>query len=780
MSMWWLFVGTIATLAVLLLLVIVGFFTCSRLTVRALFRPVLATLYKKEVIGLENLPMKGGLFIVSNHISWIDGILILWMLPRNVQFIVDGENFQGRFMQRLAGAFDTIMMTRSPKSIARALQDGRQAVREGRCVGLFPEGGLTRSGHFQGFKPGLLKLLKDKDGPVVPVWLEGMWGSIFSHSEGRFFKKRPSFPRRRICLHIGQPLPPETPLTTIRARVAELGAIAMDERNRQGKSPVLPRRILRSWKQRGRLLKAADSTGAESTGYEMLLRTIVLKRILRRDLLSEEDKFVGVFLPPSVGAVMTNVALSFDNRVAINLNYTATSENLNQCMALAGVRKVLTSKKFMEKMNFSLNAEIIELESIKPKVRTSDKIWAALCTYVLPSAIVERLLGLTQIQYDDLLTVVFTSGSTGVPKGVMLTYGNVGHNVDAVDLAIGLRSDDVVMGILPFFHSFGYSITLWGAMTLPPAGVFHFNPLDAKTIGKLAERYGASVLLATPTFLRGYLRRVSKEQFGKLSVVVTGAEKTPPDLFDAFDERFGVRISEGYGTTELSPLVSVNIPASRSIAKFQPDRREGSVGKPVPGVAAKVVHPDTWEDLAQGEEGMLLIKGPNVMRGYMGRQDLTDEVIRDGWYRTGDMARIDDDGFIFITGRQSRFSKIGGEMVPHIRIEEELIRMVCEADTDGDGDVDRDDTPMLVVTSVTDPRKGERLVVLHREIKKTPEELRAGLTAVGLPNLYLPSVDSFFRVDAVPLLGSGKLDLKAAQKKAQELTASDSVSDEAE
>lgn len=762
-----LLIGLLVLAVVIPALILLGLFTFPRWTVRTIFKPLLAIRYSKRIVGLENIPKTDGVFLVSNHVTWIDGIILLWIMPRNVRFIVAQGNFKGWFLEKVSGAFDTIMMSNSPKSIARALQTGREAARQGDVVGIFPEGGLTRSSLLKGFKPGIGKLLKDKDAQVLPVWLDGMWGSIFSFSGGKFFYKWPQLKRRRITLYVGKPLPPDTPLSTIRSKVAALGARAME--NQVSQSMTLPRRVVRTWKRAGKKLKAADSTGQSATGYELLLRSIILKRLLRRELLDEDDRFVGVLLPPSVGAVATNVALSFDNRVAINLNYSANSHVLNQCLEVAGVKKVLTSKKFREKLDLDLNAEIIELEDVRSKVKTSDKIFAALATYVLPSFIVDRLLGVTKIKNEDLLTVVFTSGSTGVPKGVMLTYGNVGHNVDAVDVVINLRPDDMVLGILPFFHSFGYSITLWAAMTLPPAGAYHFNPLDAKTVGKLAEKFKATVLLATPTFLRGYLRRVTPEQFRHLNVVVTGAEKTPPDLFEAFEQRFGVRISEGYGTTELSPLVSVNVPNSRSIADHSPDACEGSVGRPVPGVAAKIVDPETFEELVGDAEGMLLITGPNVMQGYMGRQDLTDEVIRDGWYITGDMARLDAEGFIHITGRQSRFSKIGGEMVPHIRIEEELVRVIAEADTDGDGDVDGDDRPVVMVTSVADPKKGERLIVLHRKLAQTPDQLRESLYASGLPNMYVPARDGFFEVDEIPLLGSGKLDLKAAKAKAEAL-----------
>jgi acyl-[acyl-carrier-protein]-phospholipid O-acyltransferase/long-chain-fatty-acid--[acyl-carrier-protein] ligase len=279
-------------------------------------------------------------------------------------------------------------------------------------------------------------------------------------------------------------------------------------------------------------------------------------------------------------------------------------------------------------------------------------------------------------------------------------------------------------------------------------------------VGKLAEKYKATVLLGTPTFLRGYLRRVKPEQFADLDVVVVGAEKMPADLFESFEKKFGVRPVEGYGTTELSPLVSVNIPPSRSTTVHHADRVEGSVGRPLPGISARVVSTETDEELPADEDGMLLVTGPNVMRGYANRDDLTKEVIQDGWYVTGDIAHIDDQGFIHITGRMSRFSKIGGEMVPHVRVEEELTRLLSEGDDD--------EEVRVCVTAVPDAKKGERLVVLHLPTDKEIDAVCRGLSDAGLPNLFIPSQDSFIEVAEIPIMGTGKLDLKAARTLAAE------------
>ncbi len=730
-----------------------------RTFVRGTFRCILSLLYRRRVVGLENLPTDRGCVVVSNHISWIDGILILWFLPRNVRFVVDGGNFNSRLAMYLANAFDTILMSYGPKSIMRALKTAREAVENGDVVGLFPEGTITRTGQLQAFKPGLNKIIRDHDQLVVPVWIDGMWGSIFSFSGGKFFKKWPSLPRRRLTLYVGEPMTGDTPIEQIRSRVQALGAKATIDHRQE--LPLLASTIIRVWRAAGKKLKAADSTGAEVSGRDMLVRTLALRRVLHREILTCDEKFVGVLLPPSVGGVVVNVALAMDRRVSANLNYTTDSSILNHCIADVGIKHVLTSEKFLSKFDFKLDAEVVLLESLKDKITGFDKLIAFVQGRLVPAVILDRILRLNCCGSDDLLTVIFTSGSTGMPKGVLLSNANISHNVDAIKRAVKLDSHDTVIGILPFFHSFGYSVTLWSVMTLGPAGVYHFNPLDARQIGKLAERYKATVLLGTPTFLRGYLRRVEPLQFASLDVVVVGAEKMPSDLFEAFEKRFGVRPVEGYGATELSPLVSVNIPPSRSSAMYQLDRIEGSVGRPLPGIAARVISTDDGHEMRAGEDGMLLVTGPNVMQGYANQDELTKKAVNDGWYITGDIANVDDQGFLHITGRLSRFSKIGGEMVPHVRIEEELLRLVGEDNDDG--------SPEICVTSVPDERKGERLIVLHKALSKSVDELRAGLSAAGLPNLFIPQPDSFILVDSVPMLGTGKLDLKAAKDLAAQL-----------
>jgi acyl-[acyl-carrier-protein]-phospholipid O-acyltransferase/long-chain-fatty-acid--[acyl-carrier-protein] ligase len=512
----------------------------------------------------------------------------------------------------------------------------------------------------------------------------------------------------------------------------------------------LGRHLIRVCKAAPDRLRAVDSTGGKLTGGDLLLRSLVLRQLLLREALGANEPRVGVLLPPSTGAATVNSALALAGRVAVNLNYTASQDVVNACIEAAGIRHVLTSAKVMEKLGMKLDCQVVELESLKSRVRLTDKLAAAWGAKFSSAAALERRLGVDRVALGDTATILFTSGSTGRPKGVVLSHGNVLANIRAIQQAVRLSPDDVILGILPFFHAFGFTVTMWAPVVIGMQAAYHFNPLDARQVGKLCKESGGTILLSTPTFLRSYLKRVEKDEFATIDAVIVGAEKLPGSLSDAFEERFGVRPSEGYGVTEMSPVVSVNIPPSRS-SGLRVDAREGSIGQCLPGVSARVVDLDTRAPLPAGAEGMLEVSGPNLMQGYLDDPQKTAEVGRDGWYTTGDIARIDDEGFLFITGRQSRFSKIGGEMVPHVRVEEELQHILSGGDQE---------ELRAVVTAVPDSRKGERLVVVHLPMDRKPDAVCRALQNAGLPNLWVPSPDSFVEVDSLPLLGSGKLDLK--------------------
>jgi acyl-[acyl-carrier-protein]-phospholipid O-acyltransferase/long-chain-fatty-acid--[acyl-carrier-protein] ligase len=717
------------------------------------------TIYRIRVYGRENLPREGGALLVPNHVTWIDGIFLLLSTSRPVRMIALSTNLENRWLKWLSDRFGAILINPTkPKMVIQAFRTAREALNNGELVCIFAEGGLTRTGQVQAFRPGMMKILEGTTAPVVPVYLDELWGSIFSFEGGKFFWKWPRRWPYPISISYGPPIARPDDAPAVRQAVMNLGAAAVTKRTTR--MPLLTRAFIRRCKQRLKGSKVVDTMGSDYKGEDLLLRSLILRRLLRRHSLQKNEQYVGVLLPPSGPGFLVNMALALDKRTSVNLNYTVSNEVMNACIKAAGIKHVITSRKVMSKMNFQLDAEVVYLEDFAKLPTIWDKAAAGLATYVLPASVVEASLGLGSVQPDDVVTIIFTSGSTGTPKGVMLTYANVASNVEAIETVVHLTSKDVLLGILPFFHSFGYTVTLWTVASLDVKGAYHYSPLDARQIGRLCKEQQGTILLTTPTFLRSFLRRCEKEDFATLDVVVAGAEKLPKDLCDAFEEKFGVRPVEGYGTTELSPLVSVNVPPSRSKDNFQVDRKEGTVGRCVPGVSAKITHLETGEDLKAGESGMLWITGPNVMKGYLHHPEQTAKAVKDGWYMTGDVAFIDDEGFIHITGRESRFSKIGGEMVPHIKIEETLNSLLTTPEEAGG--------LKAVVTAIPDDRKGERLVVVHTKLEKTPSELSKGLSEAGLPNLFIPGEDSYLEVAQLPVLGTGKLDLKGIKQLALE------------
>jgi acyl-[acyl-carrier-protein]-phospholipid O-acyltransferase/long-chain-fatty-acid--[acyl-carrier-protein] ligase len=316
---------------------------------------------------------------------------------------------------------------------------------------------------------------------------------------------------------------------------------------------------------------------------------------------------------------------------------------------------------------------------------------------------------------------------------------------------------DRIMGVLPLFHSFGFTGTLWLPLIAGFGAVYHPNPTDSRIIGETVKKYRATLFISTPTFYAGYMRRCSAEEFASLRYVIAGAEKLREPIARGYKEKYGIEILEGYGCTELAPVVSVNIPDVVYDNEKQVGNKPGTVGHPIPGVAVKVIDPDSGGPLPYGTQGMLLAKGGNLMLGYLGQPELTAEAIHDGWYITGDIASLDEDGFIRITDRLSRFSKIGGEMVPHVKIEEVINEILGSAAS--------------AVTAIADARRGEKLVVFYSANGITSHELWEKLNQSELPKLWIPKREDLHPIDSLPLLGSGKVDLKRVKAMALERVA---------
>ncbi|MDX2035624.1 MAG: AMP-binding protein [Isosphaeraceae bacterium] len=501
----------------------------------------------------------------------------------------------------------------------------------------------------------------------------------------------------------------------------------------------------------------ADSTGQSLSYGDLLTRSIVLARVLKR--LLGPAKNVGLFLPSTVAGCVANLSLALLGKTAVNLNYTAGQAILDSCVDQAGIVQILTSPKILQKSQLTPRGELIHLEDLKDKVTIVDKVVGALAARFAPASLLSTMLpGLAAIDLAQPATIIFTSGSTGDPKGVVLSHSNILSNVHQIDHHIDLLENEVVLGVLPFFHSFGYTVTIWTVLCLGKKVVFHFNPLDSRVVADLCEKHGVTMMASTPTFFRSYLQRGRPEQFAKLVHLLLGAEKLKPDLAREIQDRLKIDPMEGYGCTETGPVVSVNVCEEKLTPDGRPvhGNRLGCVGLLLPGTSVKTLDPDSGEELPRGTEGVIAVKGPQIMSGYLGRPEETAKVLIDGWYTTGDLGYQDADGFLRITDRRSRFSKIGGEMVPHAGVEAAIVALAGVSDHE------------LVVTSVPDAKRGERLAVVHTTLPIAPTEIYRRLNAGEMPKLWIPSADDFVEVEAIPVLGTGKVDLRGVRRVALE------------
>jgi acyl-[acyl-carrier-protein]-phospholipid O-acyltransferase/long-chain-fatty-acid--[acyl-carrier-protein] ligase len=529
--------------------------------------------------------------------------------------------------------------------------------------------------------------------------------------------------------------------------------------------------FLESAKKNWRRKAIADSTGKNLTYGKTLIGSVLLGDLLKASTGAFRN--VGVLLPPSVGGALSNLALSILGKVSVNLNYTASQEAIAHALKKPGIQKVITSRKFMAGLkeaglaqhflsalgNSGLKEEdaLIYLEDLLPRVNILKKLWTAALLRLLPLALAEKLfLGLASRSLDETATILFTSGSSAEPKGVKLSHLNILSDIEMVREVVTLRPDDTVLGIIPHFHSFGYTVTLWLPLLSGISAVYHNKPQETKIIATLAAQHKPTILLGTPGFLSLYARTIAKEAFSSLRLVIAGAEKLHEEVAKAFQEKFGLTPFEGYGATELSPVAAVNT----ADAGPQRGNKTGSLGQSLPGGVLRVVDPETLVPLAAGKEGLILVKGPHVMKGYLGEPQKTAETVIDGWYLTGDYGFADEEGFVTLTTRL--VIKIAGEMIPAGALESQLHQAA------GPGEKN------FAVTSIPDDNKarGDKLVVLYTGYEGPIEELIAKLRIAGLPNLWIPTKESFHKVDEIPVLGTGKRDLRAIKALAMKLEGS--------
>lgn len=754
---WWLVPALMAGLGLLV------YFCHYQLLVRLPLWILRHTLYRVRVHGVEHVPATGAALIVSNHVSHIDALVILAAQRRQIRFLAWAP-FLGvpllRWILRL-GRVIPIAGSAGPRAIIQALRLASDALAQGEVVCIFAEGGITRTGFLLPFQRGLEQILKRTPAPIIPVCLDHIWGSIFSYQGRRFFWKLPQRVPYEVHVSFGAPLPAAATAIEVHQAIKRLSADSAMRRARE--RPPVHRRFVRMAVRhplRSCLIDPNNAARPMLKYGEALAGAKILTAMLRP--LLRDDAMVGLWLPSSGGGALANIVVAFLGKTSVNLNYTSAQDVVQSAIRQCGIKHVVTSKLFAHKVPLDPGpgVELIYLEDFRKQTTRWHRLKALLSVLLLPGFVQERwILRLGGHKADDLATIIFSSGSTGDPKGVMLTHANIAANAESIIQAIDPVPSDRLLGILPFFHSFGYTVTLWVPLQVGASTVYYPDPRSAREIGELAKKYQPTIFLSTPTFLRLYLRRCEADSFKLVRILMCGAEKLPQTLAKEFKDKFGVLPLEGYGCTELSPAAIINVPDWQQGNQRQLGNKPGTIGQPLPGVAARIVNKETFQDLPAGQEGLLLIAGANVMKGYLGRDDLTQKkIVQDGWYITGDLANMDEEGFITITGREERFAKVGGEMVPLEKVEDEIHAILKSNDR------------LCAVTAIPDAKKGERLIVLHLPLEPmNVQQVWKELGERGLPNLFIPGQRDFFLVTELPILGSGKLDLKKCKQKAAEL-----------
>jgi acyl-[acyl-carrier-protein]-phospholipid O-acyltransferase/long-chain-fatty-acid--[acyl-carrier-protein] ligase len=726
---------------------------------RALYflgRPLARCIYRIATHGLEDLPAHGFL-LLPNHITWVDAIVLQIACPRPIRFVVAREFYEQRLLSPILRLLGCIPI--DVRNSHSAIRTAAERISEGAIVCLFPEGQLERGGTLLRLQRGYELIARHANAPVVPVWLDQLWGSIFSFQGGRFFKKWPRRIPYPVMVAFGQPLRAEgADIATVREELLKLGEFCFSRR------PELDRHLgeacVRGLRRRPFATAVIDGLDHSALSQSKLLAAAAaLSRYLRQEV---SDPRIAIVLPASKGSMLANLAITLAGKTPVDLNFTMGRTANESCCQRANLRVAITATPFLERVkDFPWPERVLKLDQFMPRLKRQIVFWWAL-SILLPARLLLRLLQIPKTGGHAEATLLFTSGSTGEPKGAILSHRNVVGNVSQFSQLLDAKKEDAILASLPFFHSFGSTVTLWYPLIEGVRIVTYPSPLEVAKNAALIERYRLTLLLATPTFLRGYLRKAEPNQLRSLRLVITGAEKLPVDLAKHFQERFHQRVFEGYGLTETSPVVSVNLPElvpSIPGEQVQPSSRLGSVGKMAPGMAAEIRAPETERKLSLHETGMLWLRGVNIFEGYLHDPERTAEVLREGWLKTGDIGRFDEDGFLYIEGRLSRFSKIGGEMVPHEAIETKIIDLL--------GLAGRDERAFAMM-GVPDEAKGEALVLLS-VVDIDLGELRKKLHEAGMPNLWIPK--HVQRVESIPVLASGKLDLKRCQELAMEMPA---------
>jgi len=733
---------------------------------QALIRTVLRLVfnrYRIRVLGVQNIPNEGPVLLVGNHHSFIDWAMLQMASPRPLCIASNKDHFDKWYLRSILKRLGNIRIDNSnPKP---AMEKIHEALLAGKAVVIFPTGEVSKTPHVDPFHIDYSSAIEGTEAEIIPFYIQGLWGSNYSYSSSNMYGASAD---RSVTVAFGEKIPATTPPNEVRAIVRKISIDAW----RYSVNFVRP--IADSWiRTCKRYVKNGPAIynpdGGHFSGFKLMGAVMAFRGYLKKTLGKDEQN-VGIILPPSPAGVIVNLALWVLGKTNVNLNYTSSVDNVRFCCEKADVKTVISSRLFIQKLKGRGN-DYSQLEGEKIHILYAEDImkeipkakiaaFIGLCA-VIPSWLI-RFIFCKHRSMDDIAVIVFSSGSEGTPKGIELTQRNLMGNIQQLACILNVSRGDVMLSELPLFHSFGLTVTTILNLVEGCPIVTVADPTDVKTMARVCCEFNVSFLVATPTFLRAFTvsRYVHPLVFKSVRLIIAGAEALRPELATAFRLKFGKEIFEGYGCTETAPVASVNTENTllNDYTTMQVNNKPGTVGPALPGTQFLIVDPDTNEPLPTGEAGMILIGGCQVMKGYLKDPERTESaiVLKDGirYYRTGDKGYLDQDGFLTIVDRYSRFAKLGGEMVSLGAVEKKI-----------------QDTSVLegcdyLITTVPDSAKGEKIVLLYQGEKEASQVL-SELRASGFPPIMLPS--AAFPVEKVPKLGTGKADFTTAKKLAKEL-----------
>lgn len=719
--------------------------------------------YKVDIVGFDHLPKTGGTLLLGNHISWIDWAMIQIASPRPVRFVMLRSIYEQWYLKPIFKFFGVIPISsgQSKESLVKI----NELLKAGEVVCLFPEGAISRTGSLGLFHGGFERVIEDVEGVIVPFYLHGLWGSRLSRAGSEKLRNNTSRGlRREVIVTFGNVLPMNTKAEELKQKIFELSFEAWEHHTK--KFDPLPLAWMRSAKEHLGAPCVIDTTGVELSHGKVMAATASFAHSMRK---IDSAKNVALLLPASSAAIIANMAVMLNGQTVVNLNFTTSVAAIQAGVSNAAIKTVYTSEKFVEKLKsrgldvdgMLHGLQIIYLEHLQKEISKPLLALSFLLARILPAYAFYRLFG-RKVSINDPAAILFSSGSEGTPKGIVLSHRNFMANIKQISDVLKTRDDDLVMGSLPPFHSFGLTVTTLLPLVEGIPVVCHPDPTDVVAIAKAVARHKVTIMCGTATFLRLYTKnkKVQPLMLDSLRIVVAGAEKLASDVREEFLTKFNKVIYEGYGATETTPVASVNIPDQLDMNDWhvQTGNKIGTVGLPLPGCSFRIVDPATSQTLSAGEDGLILISGTQVMTGYLNDDEKTKSVIveLDGrrWYKTGDKGHLDTDGFLTIVDRYSRFAKLGGEMVSLGAIESEIKKIILEPDVE------------MVAVNIPDDKKGEQVVLLIT-LKIDSTELRKRLLAINCNPMMIPSVVQ--QVPAIPKLGSGKTDFSGAKILALEL-----------